>query len=401
MAWIRKNLLVVVIASCSVIAAGCGSVSAVQVHDGRGSRMAFAETADDRGGIETSIIRELPKVQALRTAGEGSPAGIDPARVQRLVIYNAVIHVVVDRIRDSLEHIKSVVVNMGGYMHSMSSDSITLKVPADKFNAAIAELEKTGEVIKKEISGTDVTDKMRDLNIRLANAEKFRERLIELLDKADKVEDALKIEKELERITRDIELHKGKIAHLKNSMAFSTLTVRFNSPVPQREITKQTPFRWVHKLGAGLTRNVSRGTTRQTRSIWAGSMFELPEDFISFYEDNYRSAAMSAANVIIDMRKHKNYKGGSVDFWGDLVRGVLVEQKVFSIAYKTEITLNNKRKAVLIEGTKQIGTKTYSYLIAIATKKKHVYALEAWGSKEDFTLQRNKLLDCVKTMRLK
>jgi hypothetical protein len=336
----------------------------------------------------------------LRVASGESRGSVDPARVQRLVIYEGVIHVVVDRIGDSLEHIKAVVVNMGGYMHSMSRDSITLKVPADKFNAAIAELEKIGEVTKKDISGTDVTDKMRDLNIRLANAEKFRERLIELLDKADKVEDALKIEKELERITRDIELHKGKIAHLKNSVAFSTLTVRFNSPVPQREITKQTPFRWVHKLGDGPTRNISRDT-RQRRSVWAGSMFELPEDFISFYEDNNRSAAMSAANVIIDMRKQKNYKGGSVDFWGDLVRGVLVEQKVFSVTEKSEVTLKNKRKAVLMEGAKQIGSKSYSYLIAITANKKHVYVLEAWGAKEAFSLQRNKLLDCVKTMRLK
>jgi hypothetical protein len=136
---------------------------------------------------------------------EAQAPELDPARSKRLVVYNGVIDVVVHRISDSLARIKTTVEDMGGYMQEMTANSITLKIPADKFAAAIEEVGKLGEVTQKDIKGTDVTDQMRDLDIRLKNALQMRERLVKLLERADKVEDALKIEKELQRITETIQ----------------------------------------------------------------------------------------------------------------------------------------------------------------------------------------------------
>jgi hypothetical protein len=119
------------------------------------------------------------KVEATYQAGVESEVGgepaieapdVDPARTERLVVYNAVMNVVVDRISDSLNRIKDAVEKMGGYMHEMGSNSITLKIPAAKFDEAISEVEKLGEVAYRDIKGTDVTDQMRDLKIRVAGA---------------------------------------------------------------------------------------------------------------------------------------------------------------------------------------------------------------------------------------
>jgi hypothetical protein len=324
----------------------------------------------------------------------------DPARTDRLVVYNAVMNVVVDRISDSLRQIQSAVARMGGYMQKMSSNSITLKVPADRFEEAIGEVEKVGEVTRKDIEGTDVTDQMRDLGIRLQNAEQVRQRLAALLDRAEKVEDALKIERELERVTETIELLKGKIAHLENSVAFCILTVHFNSPVPQKDITVKTPFRWVHELGSGLSREVPAHPW-ESSSFWRQPMFALPEGYIRYYEDGNRTSAMSAEGVIIDVHRQKNYKGGDGNFWGRLVRRVLVEQKVFHIKEQVDAKLKRKSEAVLLIGSKQIGTKQFGYLVALAASKKYVYVFEAWGPLEEFTEDRDKLQKAVESMRIR
>ncbi len=121
--------------------------------------------------------------QAKEEIGQAmEPPQNDPASIGRLVIYNAVMNMVVDNISKSLSKIEAVTISMGGYMQKMDSRSIILRVPSQKFHDLIAETEKLGEVTQKEIKGSDVTDEMRDLNIRLQNAESIRQRLTKLLE---------------------------------------------------------------------------------------------------------------------------------------------------------------------------------------------------------------------------
>lgn len=325
---------------------------------------------------------------------------IDPGQTERLVVYNAVMNVVVERISDSISKIKAAVEEMGGYMQEMSGGSITLKIPAGRFNEAITEVEKLGEVTRKEVKGTDVTEEMRDLDIRLHNSEEVRQKLLKLLERADQVEETLKVEKELERITEQIELLKGKISYLRNKIAFCTLTVLFNSPIPQEDFTVATPFPWVHKLGDGMTKPFPR-YSREISSLFRQSMFALPEGYIKYYEDNLQMKAMSAAGVMIEMHKWKNYQGGSVDFWGDLVRRVLVEEKVFHIEKRPEAKFDNKTDRAVFQATKQIGSKHFGYLVVLGADKKNVYVLEAWGPAEEFEKDRTKLEKAVGSMRVR
>jgi hypothetical protein len=286
----------------------------------------------------SSGVRYADKPQSVESEPLKSPQ-VDPATTERLVIYNAVMNVVVDRIADSQKLVEAAVVGMGGYMQEMTSKSITLKVPAHRFLDAVELVETLGEVTHKDIKGSDVTDQMRDLNIRLDNAEKTRQRLIMLLDKADKVEDMLKIEKELGRITETIEILKGKIAHLQNKIAFSTLTVRFNSPVPQIDITSKTPFSWVHELGSGMTEGIPDYPYEASFLFW--SKMKLPEGYLKYYEDDDFLRAMSAEGVILELQKQKNYENGTGEYWAKLVRRVLVAEKVFNIKEERQLTLNN------------------------------------------------------------
>jgi hypothetical protein len=84
-------------------------------------------------------------------------------------------------------------------------------VKSEHLNDAIKEISELGKVQGKSLSGQDVTEEYLDFQIRLENAEKSRERYLELLAKAENVEAALKVEKELERLNGTIDLLKGKM----------------------------------------------------------------------------------------------------------------------------------------------------------------------------------------------
>lgn len=399
---LTKISLALLLCGC-VLALFCCSTqlgsNAYQVEEYPQQRRIMVSKYTEGGSSNTAYPALIVEDTETQDVPSAEKPQVDPAQTGRLVVYNAVMNVVVERISDSLDSIKATVINMGGYMQEMSSKSITLKVPAEKFQDIVAEVEKLGEVTRKDIKGSDVTEEMRDLTIRLKNAEEVRDRLTNLLDKAEKIEDILKIEKELERITETIELLKGKISFLQNKIAFSTITIYFNSPLPQDDIPINTPFYWVHNLGSEMSQPVDTRTYES--SYFSRSMFTVPNGYIKYYEDKIRNRAMSAEGVIIHVHKEKNYKGGTIEFWSSLVRRVLVEQKVVHIDKQTELKLNKKNEAVLFKGSKQIGTKQFGYLVAIAATKRNVYLFEAWGPKQEFDKDVGKLETAAKSMQLK
>ena len=86
-------------------------------------------------------------------------------------------------------------------MQEVAGASVTVRVPAAQFDQAVRAVEKTGEVVDRQLKASDVTEEMRDLHIRLDNAEKLRQRLLGILEKSQKVEDAIKVEAELARVS--------------------------------------------------------------------------------------------------------------------------------------------------------------------------------------------------------
>ena len=118
-----------------------------------------------------------------------------------------------------------------GYVLSSGDMETAIRIPSINFYDAIAEIETYGKVVAKDITGQDITDEYRDLNVRLDNAEKTRQRYLALLDRANNVSDMLKIEAELERINVQIETMKGKLERLHHLVEYSTITVNTSKEI--------------------------------------------------------------------------------------------------------------------------------------------------------------------------
>jgi hypothetical protein len=122
--------------------------------------------------------------------------------------------------------IKDIAEKHEGYLRRMDKRRVTIRIPNTALDAVIEDIGTLGEITDKAFTGVDVTNEFFDYKVRLDNAEKSRERYLELLSKAENVEAALKVELELERLNETIDLLKGEIKHLQHLSEFSTISIR-------------------------------------------------------------------------------------------------------------------------------------------------------------------------------
>ncbi len=150
---------------------------------------------------------------------------------QRVVIYNATLRIVVwnpDSLNRALTDLSK---RYSGYTVSLGNHQSTIRVEASQLKPALADLATLGKIKDKVVAGEDVTEQYYDFQIRLENATKARERYLELLARAETVEAALKIEKELERLTGEIDVMKGKLERMKHMSDYSTITINIEQKV--------------------------------------------------------------------------------------------------------------------------------------------------------------------------
>jgi hypothetical protein len=189
---------------------------------------------------------------------ETGPAGEVAQITGPLLIFTAHFVMAVFEVDKSLDAVERTARDLGGFLSRRDDHSITVRVPAARFEEAVATVEEVGDVVSRNVSSEDVTDQFRDLTIRLQNATAMRDRLEKLLAKADKVEDALNVERELGRVTEEIELIKGRLKFLKDRVSFSTLTVEFRARGSEHQGPQpvQLPLPWLYDLGLNRLMNL-------------------------------------------------------------------------------------------------------------------------------------------------
>ena len=113
----------------------------------------------------------------------------------------------------------------------LQPSSLTLRVPAQAFDQAMAALRALAhEVLSEQISARDVTEEYTDVDARLRNLQAAETQLLALLEKADTVEDLLKVENRLADVREEIERLQGRLNVLEDRIALATIHVLLHGP---------------------------------------------------------------------------------------------------------------------------------------------------------------------------
>jgi hypothetical protein len=194
------------------------------------------------------IADGAPALQPEANEAEAAPAA------ERMLVYRGAMRVEVARPEDAGRDFLDTVKAWGGYLQSQNAATVTVRVPAAKFEDALAAVRGMGRVLDESRQANDVTEEYLDLGIRLDTARKARERLLEVLQKAEKVEDILKVEAELRRLTEEIERMEGRRKFLADQVALATLSATFQAiaqaPPPPPRPKQRSRFPWIQRVGA-------------------------------------------------------------------------------------------------------------------------------------------------------
>jgi hypothetical protein len=187
-----------------------------------------------------------PKPEPARAAAAGETAEV---RDTSFIIYTATVTMAVYQVDQGLVSVERIARDLGGYLSLKKDREITIRVPRARFESALEAVDKIGDVIHRDVQAQDVTDEYVDVEIRIKNAKSMQARLRSLLERAA-VKEALEIEKELARVTEQLEVLEGKMKLLKDKIAYSTITVRFEPRASAVQASRiRLPFPWLNELG--------------------------------------------------------------------------------------------------------------------------------------------------------
>jgi hypothetical protein len=120
--------------------------------------------------------------------------------------------------------------------------SITFRIPADRWDDALAGLRGLAEKVLDERTGTqDVTGQVIDLGARIKNLQATETALQAIMARATEIKDVLAVQAELTQVREQIERLTAEKGALEEQAAYSTLTVGFQlKPTPV--LTAQEQF---------------------------------------------------------------------------------------------------------------------------------------------------------------
>ena len=186
---------------------------------------------------EVMVVEEVEQESMVRTVSQkgADSAGADilaslPVQ-QRIIIRTVDMQLTVPDVATAVDKVAALAGRSGGWVVSSDRSArhgghISIRVPAGSLDSAIVRLRELALKVESEISTSqDVTDEYVDVQSRLKGLRATEDRLLEIMQQADDVEDALSVQLELSNLQTGIEQIEGRIKYLEQTSAYSLINV--------------------------------------------------------------------------------------------------------------------------------------------------------------------------------
>jgi hypothetical protein len=183
------------------------------------------------------------------------------AMEQRKIIQSADIYMETLAFDTVLSELQRMVTDLGGYIessqvsgrpiynseYSRRSAWYTLRIPVEHFTGFVNDMQDVGNVISKSLNGTDITASYFDTEARLDSLTLQEERLLAILEKAEKLEDVIELERELSDVRYQIESMTGTLRRWDNLVDYATVTLTIDE-VRELQDVEPEPETWGQRI---------------------------------------------------------------------------------------------------------------------------------------------------------
>ena len=266
----RRRGLALLLAALLLLTSGCGlgsSPSAMQDSSLK-SEAAMANKGDDYGYTGEEGAASAPEApqdaQAGGTIGQppSAPEGlgrkiINEGRAELETLeFETTVNSLYEMVTDKGGFVESQTIQGGRYNYSsLRQASIVIRIPSDRFDEVMNAMESLGTVVQKSSSGTDITDQYADTESRVRNLKVQETRILELISKAEKLEEIVTLEARLSDLRYQIESYENSLKNFDRLLSFSRVSLNINEvqritevkPVPKtlgERITQAFDYAW-------------------------------------------------------------------------------------------------------------------------------------------------------------
>jgi hypothetical protein len=219
--------------------------------------------------------RTKPAAPGMEEPSWGGDAAIP---TERMIVRNGDISLMVEDVVNARDEIEQLAAGVGGWVVNSNIYGeeeemrgwISIRVPSDKFDQALAELRALAVRVTSESTSTqDITEEYVDLQSRLKNAEATEGQYLALLEQAEEVDDILSIYEALSRIRYEIEQIKGRMQYLEQTSAMSLISVSLTPAVSLGPLVSPG-WSASESLNAAIRGLTTFGQGLGTAFIWIG-----------------------------------------------------------------------------------------------------------------------------------
>ncbi|MFA6254135.1 MAG: DUF4349 domain-containing protein [Candidatus Paceibacterota bacterium] len=179
-------------------------------------------------------------ISAPMSISSPTPAGGAPtASIPRKITKTGQLSLLVDKAETAVQNIQAIAESATGYVSDsnlyevtpgVKAGSITIRVPADKFDETMGKIKELAFKVENESSNAnDVTDQFIDLEARLKNLKAEETQYLDILKKAQKIDDIINVTNHINDVRSQIDSWQGQLKYLNSQVDLSTITVNLTA----------------------------------------------------------------------------------------------------------------------------------------------------------------------------
>lgn len=296
----RKKAKIAIPLLVAVLAfSGCGSSSASSTDSGYGystssvnsyAKMASNDSYDESSSADYSDeVSTLPltddeyQVDAGETlsdsekVSEKSSKGTDKeSETKRKLIRTKSVTVETKNLDKSLEKVNTAMDTFGAYVESSTLDApsydegrrtyyMTIRVPEDKLDAFMNQMDSTGTVTNATENTKDVTLQYTDIEAHKKALKTEYERVMKLLEKAETMDQILALESKLSDLRYQIDSYESQLRVMDNQISYSTVSLTLREVEYEKEVDTSYSTRLSNAFKDGM-HDMKQGL--ENFSIW-------------------------------------------------------------------------------------------------------------------------------------